>query len=99
MEPAHGRALTRMPEALELVVPRPAEELVDLELQRRLAECRFDGGGLEPVLRNHDVAVHSGDRVKDSELWCVGEASAFGAGGRLLRDLEPELLPASERRG
>src|SRR5690606_8817884 len=47
VQPPHRGALARVPERLELVVPGLAEELVDLQQHRGVAQRRLHHGGLE----------------------------------------------------
>ena len=75
---ASAPARPGVPERLQLVVPRLAEQLVDLVLERGLAERGPDDGGLEPVLGDHDVAVDAGHGVEDAEVGRGGEARALG---------------------
>jgi hypothetical protein len=86
-------------EGLQLVVPGLAEELVDLVEERGVAERGLDHRGLEAVLRDHDVAVQAGHRVVDAQLRGEREAGALAGGGRLLGDLEAQVVPAAQRRG
>src|SRR5262249_6865245 len=72
VQPADGGALAGVPERLELVVPGLAEQLVDLDEERGVAERGLDHGGLEPVLGDHDVAVQPGHGVEDAEVGRVG---------------------------
>src|SRR5690349_4183665 len=88
-----------MPEGLELVVPRLAEERVDLVEQGGVAERRLHDGGLEAVLGDEDVAVRSGDGVEDAEIGRAGEPRALRGARRLLGDLEAEVVPPAQRRG
>ena len=77
MQPADRGAVAGVPEGLQLVVPRLAEQLVDLAQQRGVAQRRLDHRGLEPVLGDHDVAVQAGHGVEDAELGRVGVARAL----------------------
>ena len=79
VQPAHRRALAGVPEGLQLVVPRLAEQLVDLDLEQRgVPQRRLHHRGLEPVLGDHDVAVQAGHGVEDAEVGRVGVAGALG---------------------
>lgn len=68
MEPADRGALARVPEGLQFVVPRFAEELGDLGGQLGLAGRRAGDRGAQPVLGDEDVAVDARDGVKDPQI-------------------------------
>ena len=87
-----GRSRARRPTACRAACRSRCSE-------RRVAERGLDHRGLEPVLGDHDVAVQAGDGVEDAEVGGVGVARALGLGGRVLGDLEAQVVPAAQRGG
>src|SRR3954447_15381129 len=72
VQPADRGPVPGVTKGLQLVVPGLAQELVDLDLERRVTQRSLDHGRLEPVLRDHDVAVDAGHGVEDAEVRGVG---------------------------
>src|SRR5690242_7891747 len=97
VEPADGGAVAGAAERLELVVPRGAQQPVELGLEDRGAGGAEREGGAETALGNQDVAVGARHRREDAEVGRVAVADRVAARGRLLGHLEAQAVPARER--
>src|SRR4051794_26603081 len=97
VQPVDLRALARLAEALQLVVPGAAEQGVDAE-----AELRPGRGGeqvAQPVLTDEQVAVRAHGGAEDAEGRGHRVPLPVAAGARLLGDLVAQDAPAPEGAG
>src|SRR3954451_10451450 len=74
VEPADRCAVTRASEGLELLVPGATKQGVQSLSHILASERRHRYGVLDPIFRNHDIAMETGDRMEDAEGRGVGIA-------------------------
>src|SRR3954451_536070 len=97
VEPADRGAFAGPPERLELVVPRLAEQPLDLSGQVQPVPAGAFDGCPQPVFRDQHVTVDAGHGMEDPQGRRTAEPGALGPGAGLLGDLEPEVHPAAQR--